>query len=581
MRGKWPEWLKSSDAWLWAVAVLLVLMLVLAWIDMRSLESAILTILGLAGLWCLYLYSRARRGPGAFARRQAQILGSLAELSHDLQVVLYVPAWQYTELNAAEDKLLGFDRNAWLEGGLPFFLSLVHPDDKAHVQLELTRFLEDRPRGSQEELIQEDTYRIRNRWEEYRWFRTRRRVFKRNANGDPEEVLEVSHDITEQRGFEIALVQAQEFESLGTLARRLAHDLNNILMGIQGFAELGLQEGQGEVSQRQALAKIRESSLRADGLCRQMLAYAGRSRSQIGRHQINDAVRESLPLAESLIPESVDLVLDLESDLPMAQIDPNQVRYALLHLLVNAVESMGSSQGEIEVKTRLCRLEGEAEPTSEGLRGDYIALSVRDSGAGMGEETLAGIADPFFRTKHPGRGLGLLTVKGIAAEHRGALHVDTKPGHGMHCILYFPLVDKERGADSSEGAFVTPRGDQGTILLVDDEPTIRAVLREGLEGVGFNVIEAVDGVDGFGAFVRHRGELEAIMLDLTMPRMGGDEALREIRKLEPTIPVILMSGYSQTEVVASLENTGISAFLSKPCSVKDALETLHRVLQKP
>jgi len=576
MSDKTPRVLNEPRSLILLATLAMALMTGLIWMDLRSVQSAICSVIGLGGLLVLWMLFRRLENPEQ-QTRQDKFISQLVELSHDLHDTLHVPTWTYRELNSAEEKLLGYERKAWMEGGLSFFLSLVHPDDKTHVQLELSRFLEVRTHSRQEEPIQEDTYRIRTKWEEYRWFRTRRRVFSRNPDGSPLEVLEVSHDITEQRGFEIALVQAQEFESLGTLARRLAHDLNNILMGIQGYAELGLMEGQGVDALRQNLVRIRESSHRADGICRQMLAYAGRSRSQIGRHRINDSIREGLPLAESLLPENVDLVLNLESDLPQANVDPNQVRYALLHLIVNAVESMGSDQGEIEIRTHLCRLGGDGDPLAEGLMGDFIAVTVRDTGAGMGEETLAGIADPFFRTKHPGRGLGLLTVKGIAAEHRGALHVETSPGHGVHCTLYFPIAEKELALSAT--VEVQPLvGAKGVVLLVDDEPTIRSVLREGLEAAGFQVVEGVDGVDGFGAFVRHRASIVAVMVDLTMPRMNGDEVVQEIRKLEPNIPIILMSGYSQDEAMANLGQEGISAFLSKPCSVKESLETLRRVI---
>jgi len=513
-------------------------------------------------------------------QRSERFLACMADLTQDFHATFEAQSGRYIHLNHAAEKLLGHSRAEWMHGGQAFFRGLLHPEDRIQLQRGQDRLLDPafRPeRPGEPEPVQEDTYRIRTKWGEYRWFRTHRTVFARDETGAALEVLEVAQDITEQRGFEIALVQAQEFESLGTLARRLAHDLSNILMGIQGFADLGLEGSKNLEAPRQSLEKIRESADRAAEICRQMLSYAGRGRVQIGRQQINDSIREALPLVESLVPENAELILELENDLPLANADANQVRYALLNLVVNAVECLGSSKGEIIIRTSVKHLGGEHDPLAEGLLGDYICLNVRDSGVGMSEETLDGITDPFFRIKHPGRGLGLLTVKGIATEHRGALHIETAPGRGSDCTLYFPLAGYTAVVD--EGDEGTPIAtDIGVILLVDDEPSIRAILREGLEGAGYKVLEAVDGVEGFGAFVRHRSCISAVLLDLTMPRMHGDEVLEEIRKLDTKVPVILMSGYSRREATADLADKGLTAFLSKPCSIKEALGVVRKVI---
>ncbi len=505
---------------------------------------------------------------------------SVAELSLDVQSIIDAKHQSYLYMNPAVTKVLGYRPDEFIEGGLDFFYGLVHPEDLPQVSHDLGRMLD---HGSglrspgQEEFIQEEIYRIRTKWDEYRWFRSRRMVFHRHPDGTPKDILVVARDITEQRGFEIALVQAQEFESLGTLARRLAHDLNNILMGIQGYTELGM-ESRGNVEQLQeSLRKVRESTSRATDICRQMLAFAGRGRLQVMRFQLNDTIREGLPLVESLLPENIQLVLELENDLPMVSADPNQIRYALLNLVVNAMETIGTREGEIAIRTCLRQLGADGDVGQPGWLGDFVCLEVRDSGSGMSEETLSGIGDPFFRLKHPGRGLGLLTVKGIATEHRGHLQTESTPGQGTTCRFYIPIAAKETLADEGdEGTPITTEA--GVVLVVDDEPTIRAILSQGLENAGFKVIEAVDGVDGFGAFVRHRSSISVVLLDLTMPRMNGDEVFEEIHKVAPDVPVILMSGYSQPEATAALADKGLTAFLSKPCSIKEALAAVQKAL---
>jgi len=504
----------------------------------------------------------------------------VADLSQDIHAIIDVDTQTFAYLNQAVERLLGYTAQEFIQGGIGFFLELVHPDDRRLVSRQWDRLLEygsTPPSSRNQEVTQEEVYRIRNKWMEYRWFRSRRVVFARHDDGRPWEVLAVVHDITEQRSYEAALVHTHEFESLGILARRLAHDLNNILMGIQGHTELGL-ETRDTAQHLELLGKIGESTERASKLCRQMLAYAGRGRVQIIRHQLNDSVREGLPLVESLLPENVNLVLELENDLPRINADPNQVRYAMLNLVVNAMESMGAQEGEIVIGTALKHLDGRDANLPQTLLGDYVCLEVRDTGQGMSEDTLSGIFDPFFSAKHPGRGLGMLTVQGIAREHQGALKADSLPGKGSTFCLYFPIAEKEPEAIDPLDEATPVVGGPGLILLVDDEPVIRSILRQGLEQAGYKVIEAADGVEGFGTFVRHRSSIRLVLLDLTMPRMSGDEVFSEIKRLAPEVPVVLMSGYSQQEATAALQGRGLAGFLSKPCSVREALAVVHRVL---
>ncbi len=504
----------------------------------------------------------------------------VADLSQDVHALMDAETQAYLYVNPALEKALGYAPEEFQSGGLALFFERIHPEDRSRVEAQWSRFLEQArkpPVRREDETVQEEIYRIQAKWGDYRWFRSRRVVFSRHASGAPWEILSVVHDISEQRAYEAALVHAHGFESLGLLARRIAHDLNNILMGIQGYADLALQGSGGSSELREALRHIGENNERATQLCRQMLAYAGRGRVQMMRHQLNDSIREGLPLVESLMPENVQLELELEPDLPKVNADPNQVRYALLNLVVNAMEALGNAEGDITIRTHLRHLEGERDGLAPGIEGDFVCLEVRDTGPGMSEETLSGIFDPFFRTQHPGRGLGMLTVQGIAREHQGALAMESLPGKGSTFRLAFPVAEK--APDLDEGDEGTPvSGMNGVVLLVDDEPSIRATLKQGLELGGYKVIEASDGVEGFGAFVRHRSSIGLVMLDLTMPRMGGDEVFEEIHKVAPEVPVILMSGYSQQEALENLRGRGLAGFLSKPCTMKEALGAVRKAM---
>jgi PAS domain S-box-containing protein len=522
------------------------------------------------------------RVTGARARDAEMALGEgeryiekVAELSQDIHAIMDAQTGAFLYLNPAVEDLLGYSMDTLFKGGMDFLYTLVHPDDLPVLRQQRETLVPPPAEGA-EEPIQEESYRIRNHHGAWRWFKSRRTVFVRYPDGRPAEILAVVQDITQQRAFETALVQAHKVASLGALVRGTVHDLNNTLMGIQGYAEIALEGDHGPVVLRTSLESVMGSIERATGLCKQILAYTGQGRIQISPHQLNDAVRESLPAIETLVPDGAHLVLELQNDLPLASVDLTQARHALLNLVFNACESLGIRGGEITIRTFMRSLAGN-EPDSQGLKGDFVCLEVRDTGPGTPHDIVARLFDPLFSTLHPGLGLGLSTVEDILREHQGAVRMKGEPGIGDTTVLYFHLAEKHPVID--EGDEGTPMaGVSGVLLLVDDEPTIRAILRQGFENAGFKVIEGVDGVDGFASFVRHRASINAVLLDLTMPRMGGDEVFEEIHKLAPEIPVVLMSGYSQEEATAALSGRGLAGFLSKPCSIKEALAVMGRAL---
>ncbi|WP_306599862.1 PAS domain-containing hybrid sensor histidine kinase/response regulator [Geothrix sp. 21YS21S-2] len=517
---------------------------------------------------------RAREAELALGEGERYI-EKVAELSQDIHAIMDAESGAFLYLNPAVEDLLGYPTETFMKGGRDYFYSLVHPDDLPILRKHREAPAPPPPEGGEEPIL-EEIYRIRNHHGAWRWFKSRRTVFVRYGDGRPAETLAVIQDITQQRSFESALVQAHKVESLGALVRGTVNDLNNTLMGIQGYAEIALEGEQGPAILRASLESVQASIGRATGLCKQILSYTGQGRIQISPHQLNDAVRESLSAIETLVPDGAHLVLDLQNDLPLASVDLTQARHALLNLVFNACESLGIRGGEITIRTFMRSLGG-TETGGQGLRGDFVCLEVADTGPGTPPEILGKVFDPLFSTLHPGHGLGLSTVEDILREHQGAVHAKGEPGLGDSTVLYFHLAEKNPEID--EGDEGTPLvGASGVLLLVDDEPTIRAILRQGFENAGFKVIEGVDGVDGFASFVRHRSSINAVLLDLTMPRMGGDEVFEEIHKLAPEVPVVLMSGYSQEEATTALAGRGLAGFLSKPCSIKEALAVVSRAL---
>lgn len=500
---------------------------------------------------------------------------TIADLSKDLQAVIDVRSNTFLYMNQATEEILGFSAKDFTRKGISYFNELIHPDDRKQLEQPWRRLLaKDTSVSKDKEQIQEDLFRIRNKWDEYRWLRSKKIVIKRDSLGNPSEILMVAHDITVERSLETLLAKAQEFESMGLLARRLAHDLNNLLMGISGHVELALEHDK-KPNLAAHLKEIGGIAERAAELCQQMSTYSGQGRLTAMRHNINNSIRDGLSRIESLVPENIHIALDLGQELPTVDADPRQIRQALLSLVMHSTELMGNREGEVTISSFLQPIPEDSPYASTGLRGDYICLQVADNGPGLSEEAIEELFDPQYRLKNPGNGLGMLMVQGIAKEHKGALHATSSPKNGSIFRLFFPLSSTAEGKADTEDITMLSLG-TGAILLVDDEPCVRSILKEGLECGGYQVVEAADGIEGLNHISKQRNAIKMVLLDLTMPNMGGLEVFREIKSKAPEIPVVLMSGYTSSEALQGFN--GLAGFLPKPCSVKDVISTAKRIL---
>lgn len=574
-----PRELPHAGSTLVLAGLLILAILALLFYPGHAPQWLLLAVAGLSGILAVGLFRLLRgyfQDTSTALANDLDYIQRIADLSQDLHAIIDVETRRFTYMNTAVESFLGFEPEYFISRNLEAYQSLIHPEDKARLALPWQRLATVIPNASKEkESTQEELYRIKNRWDEYRWFRVREVIIKRDPKGRPLEALMVAHDITEERALEMLLAQAQEFESLGTLSRRLAHDLNNLLMGISGHVELGL-ENPSENSLPSHLREIGEIAERASSLCQQMLTYTGQGRVQPERHNINDAIRDGLTRLETLIPENIQISLEMSQDIPAADADPKQVRQALLSLVMHAVEDMGNREGVIRVSTSLTNICDQSPYASSGLRGDYICLEVEDNGPGMSEETLQGLFDPLYRAKHPGQGLGILTVQGIAGEHNGALHATSTLGKGSAFRLFLPVSRVRNPLHDPDEDITMVSSDTGAVLLIDDEPCVRAIIRQGLEHAGFQVLEASGGLEGIDHLKKQQNGIRMVLLDLTMPQLGGAEVFREIQNIAPDLPVVLMSGYTSNDALEGLQ--GISGFLAKPCSVREVIETVRRIL---
>jgi signal transduction histidine kinase/ActR/RegA family two-component response regulator len=413
-----------------------------------------------------------------------------------------------------------------------------------------------------------------------RWVKVRTRA----PQGELQGVSGTLADITEQKRSEAALLQTQKLESLGVLAGGIAHDFNNLLVAIMGNADLAMQRlhDQDPSRAQHHMRQVSSAIGRAAELCRQLLAYSGKGRFIIETVDLNELVREMAHLLKVSIGKGVSLDYHLAEGLPAIEADPSQIRQAVMNLVINASEAIGDRDGRILIETELGRMESDPKfqsYLSHDLEASVsVHLSVKDNGCGMDDETLKRIFDPFFTTKFTGRGLGLAAILGIVRSHKGSLLVDSRIDEGTTFCIQFPASSRPIAHHAPAKTLEGPLRGHGLVLLVDDEPTVREIVAEALEVMGFKVAEASNGQAGMEAFEARQDEFVAVILDLTMPVMGGEEAFRRIQQLRPGIPTILMSGYSEQEAMNILNRPGLAGFLQKPFKLLDLSRQLQRVL---
>lgn len=464
-------------------------------------------------------------------------------------------------------------------------LACIHPDDREALKGRIER-LSEAPDGVWEEV----EYRYFDEWGRWRWLQDRACVFKRDATGRVVQVVGSAMDITERKEAELErlrmedrLRESQRLESLGLLAGGLAHDFNNLLVGVLGNASMALQDLPMGSPVWEMVNNIRDSATRAAELTGQMLAYSGRGAFVVGMVDLSGAVREVMPLALTGVSRDLTLDADLAAKLPPVRGDESQLRQVVMNLISNAAESTPDGRGSVLVRTGTCSVDRAwLDRARLGLNldpGTFVFLEVRDDGAGMDPATESRMFDPFFTTKFTGRGLGLAAVLGIVRGHDGAVRVDTAPGEGTTVTVILPVAeDAPPVEDAEEPLAGEALSEGGCILVADDEPSVLRILSRVLEHAGFTVTQASDGAEALEQFRRDPEGIRAVVLDLTMPEMGGDEVLRHVWLLREEMPVVLTSGYSSEEFEDRFGDDSGVFFLAKPFTPDDILQAVRQVI---
>jgi PAS domain S-box-containing protein len=403
-------------------------------------------------------------------------------------------------------------------------------------------------------------------------------------------LLLVGRDITgrkrdeaERERLKTRMQQAQKMQSLGMMAGGMAHDFNNLLVGIMGNAGLAMLELTPDHPAWESVAGIEAAAVEAAELTRQILTYAGASTVSPDELDLSKLLRDMGQLMAPAVSKKTAIQMDLKEGIPAVRGDPVQIRQIVMNLVINASEALGGKAGRITIRTGAVKANRQYLQRGilgrERLEGDYVFLEVEDDGCGMDATIRDRVFDPFFTTKFTGRGLGLAVVLGIVRGHGGDIQVEASPGMGSLFRVLLPVHESTEVQDEAPAS--TPGGEEATlptVLVVDDEEAVQKVARAALEREGFRVLSAMDGREALGFLSGGREIPDVLLLDLSMPKMDGEEVLAAIRETGIEIPVILSSGYMDEAAEQRLTPLGFTGFLPKPYPPRELMEMVRSAL---
>jgi len=389
----------------------------------------------------------------------------------------------------------------------------------------------------------------------------------------------IIRDLTERNRLEAQLHQAQKLEAMGTLAGGIAHNFNNLLMAIMGNASVMLLETDPTDPNYVRLKSIEKSVQNGSQLTSQLLGYARKRGYEVRPVSLNQLVKETSDTFE-MTKKEIRVHRELAQDLFGIKADQEQIEQALLNLYVNAADAMPGG-GDLFLKTLNTTHKDMRNKPYKVTPGSYVLLTVRDTGVGMDKKTMERVFDPFFTTKAigMGTGLGLASVYGIIKFHAGYIDVESQEGHGTTFSIYLPASEKKVIMEEREKAAEVLMG-TGTILLVDDEDIVLDACKRMLNALGYEVLLARSGKEAIELYKANKDKVDLVLLDMVMPEMGGGETYDQMKEINPTIKVLLSSGYSIDGQATDILDRGCNAFIQKPFSMSDLSQKIRAVLEK-
>jgi two-component system, cell cycle sensor histidine kinase and response regulator CckA len=469
-------------------------------------------------------------------------------------------------------QLLGFTEQEF-PNGKSSFVKVLHPEDRAFVERAFIRHVKDREPFNVE-------YRLRTKSGEYRWFNARGQAIW-DENGRAYRMAGSLVDVTDRLVLEERVRKSQRMEAVGRLAGGVAHDFNNMLGVILGHS-LKLEENLPVgTAQWQSVRQIKAAAMRSADLTRQLLAF---SRQQILLPRVldlNATVEDMASMLRSLIGDDIDLAIRLGQKLGHVKADPGQIGQVVMNLVVNARDAMPEG-GQIVIATENVVLADHIEPGNLSVvAGAYVMLAVTDNGYGIEPGTLAHIFEPFFTTKEQGKGtgLGLATVYGIVKQSDGYIVAESEPGKGASFKIYLPLAEGQLQVEAAEPEEAVAAGGEETILIAEDEPMLREIVRFQLESAGYNVLEARDGNDALHVAQSHGGKIHLLLTDIVMAGgRNGLELAASLDSMQDGLKVIYMTGYT-SELIAQKGMTNLQdRILQKPFTATRLRNKIREVL---
>ena len=402
-----------------------------------------------------------------------------------------------------------------------------------------------------------------------------------DAAGKVVGVCGVSRDITEEVRIREQMRQAQKVEAIGRLAGGVAHDLNNMLSPILGFGEMLLEELGPRDARRESVNQILRAGIRARDLVRQLLAFSRKQTLEFRPVDINETIRGFGKLLRRTLPEDIDISNVLSPDTQPVMADVGQIEQIIMNLAVNAADAMPNG-GKLTIETAMAELDEAHVATRPGVKpGQYVKLTVRDTGCGMDSETLEQVFEPFFSTKgEGGTGLGLATVYGIVKQHGGNIWAYSEPGRGSVFNIYLPVAGTAHEAETTAQEIPVDLEGNETILLVEDNEQVRSLAREILKRQGYTVLAAKDSEEAFEALASHGGPVHLLLTDVVLPGMNGRDLYGKAVQDHPELKVLFMSGYSE-DVIAhrGVLDEGVR-FIQKPFSVRNLATKVREALRQ-
>jgi len=406
-------------------------------------------------------------------------------------------------------------------------------------------------------------------------------IYFRTVSMETGDQLVFYEDITEIQHLEEQLRQSQKMEAIGTLAGGIAHDFNNLLQAIMGYAQMIMMDKEEGDADLGRLREIEKAGQRAGQLTKQLLTFSRKVESKLRPVDLNQEVWQVEGLLKRIIPKMITIELHLEEGLKVINADPAQVEQIMMNLGVNARDAMPEG-GRLVIETETINLDKEYCRAHLGaVPGEYVLLSISDTGSGMDKETVEHIFEPFYTTKEAdkGTGLGLSMVYGIVKSHGGYIMCYSEPGEGTTFKIYFPAIETvsiEYGAKREEQEEI--QGGSETILLVDDEVFLQDLGKELLGRFGYTVLIADRGESALEIYKKKRDEISLVILDIIMPGMGGKKCLEELLRMNPLVKVVFTSGYSINGPTREAPHAGAKGFINKPYELRQMLKVVREAL---